>query len=441
MPAVVMDAERTVLLANAAAEQLSPGPLDGPCHALLLGHGAPCDPCILGEALVGEGSAIVAHHDLAPALPQRTVAIALTDTDGSRYVVEVVPPVADPGDHPGGAIQEEAIRSTLEVGSDAVLYFDVRLAVVLANQVAGEVFGCTAADLGDRTLVDLGILESADVLAGLFRNSGSHLATRRPVVLRRRDGATAPAESRFTLLIGSPGRLVGACSFVPPASWTWTVSSPVAVTEPALAAAKPRAGHAPDDDDYTPLPMPAPMVAPIATLRSRVETAPVLRAVVSPRDPTPPPARLAVAETIPPAPAGVEPPTRVSAPLEVTAPDSSLAPLPEVVVLIAGEPLRISAITDEVTALLGHPPEGFMGLLAEAWFDKVHEPELAAELREMWRGLAGQQFELHALPEQVVSYPFRRADGTLVTCRTVWRAIQDGEGWFRGVELLIRPER
>ena len=93
------------------------------------------------EALVGEGGEVVAHHDLAPASPRRTLAVAVTDTDGARYVVELVPPAADTEAHPGGTIQEEAIRSTLEVGAEVVAVRDQSKHSVAAGGVTAEAGG------------------------------------------------------------------------------------------------------------------------------------------------------------------------------------------------------------------------------------------------------------------------------------------------------------
>ena len=89
--------------------------------------------------------------------------------------------------------------------------------------------------------------------------------------------------------------------------------------------------------------------------------------------------------------------------------------------------------------VLGYLPQEVTEWTAEQWLERMHEPSLAAQLSQMWRGLVGQKFAPGALPEQTMEYALVRKDGGLVPCRTIWRAIQAADGTFEGLELVIQP--
>ena len=109
-------------------------------------------------------------------------------------------------------------------------------------------------------------------------------------------------------------------------------------------------------------------------------------------------------------------------------------------VQLSAEPPRVAAAAEAIGALLGHSADEVQTWSAAQWFDKVHEPALAAQLSQMWNGLVGQRFEPGALPDQTMDYPLVRQDGAVLQCSTTWRAVQAPDGTFQGLEVVIRPK-
>ena len=101
------------------------------------------------------------------------------------------------------------------------------------------------------------------------------------------------------------------------------------------------------------------------------------------------------------------------------------------------DPEAVVAATGEIVELLGYSHQEVLSWSAGEWFGTVHQPDLANQLNQMWRGLVGQVFKPGALPEQIMEYPLVRKDGSVVDCRTVWRAVQDPSGAFKGLEIVI----
>ncbi len=107
---------------------------------------------------------------------------------------------------------------------------------------------------------------------------------------------------------------------------------------------------------------------------------------------------------------------------------------------VVAEPSVVASASETIEALLGYASSEVVTWTAQDWFTRVHEPQLAEDLANMWNGLVGQVFEPGALPDQIMEYPLIRKDGSVVDCSTTWRAVQGADGKFEGLEVVIRPK-